>query len=241
MEFEIKCAGDSAAVVIFGDKISPEINQKVCLFQAALERDPIEGVTETVPAYCSLMVCYNPEIILWEEMYRRLSYVGTGLISGGFSPGRLWEIPVWYGGEAGPDLSAVAQFHGLSPEEVIQIHTSRDYLVYMLGFLPGFPYLGGMDQRIAAPRLDTPRVSIPVGSVGIAGAQTGVYPIASSGGWRLIGRTPIRFYDPERSQPFLAQAGDHIRFYEIDRRTFLKMEEQTNHLLCQRRGEQEAL
>ena len=120
----------------------------------------------------------------------------------------------------GPDLEFVAQHAGKTPEEVVDIHTSADYLIYMLGFTPGFAYLGGMSGEIAAPRLETPRVKIPAGSVGIAGSQTGVYPIDSPGGWQLIGRTPVRMYDPEREPPILPQAGQYIRFYPIDRAEF---------------------
>ena len=132
----------------------------------------------------------------------------------------MLEIPVLYGGEMGPDLEFVAQHAGKTPEEVVGIHTSADYLIYMLGFTPGFAYLGGMSGEIAAPRLETPRVKIPAGSVGIAGSQTGVYPIDSPGGWQLIGRTPVRMYDPEREPPILPQAGQYIRFYPIDRAEF---------------------
>ena len=124
-------------------------------------------------------------------------------------------IPVCYDGEFAPDMEDVCAHTGLQREQVIRLHTSRDYLIYMLGFLPGFPYLGGMDERIEAPRLETPRTLIPAGAVGIGGKQTGIYPLASPGGWRLIGRTPIKVYDPDREEPILYKSGDYIRFYPI--------------------------
>ena len=128
---------------------------------------------------------------------------------------RVLEIPCCYGGAYGEDLAGLAELTGLSEQEIVAIHSGREYRVYMLGFLPGFVYLGGMDERIAAPRLSSPRVSIPAGSVGIGGSQTGVYPMASPGGWRLIGMTPVAFYDPGREKPVLCEAGDYIRFVPI--------------------------
>ena len=136
---------------------------------------------------------------------------------------RVFEIPVCYGGEYGPDLGIIAKNAGLSEREVIDIHTSCDYLIYMLGFLPGFCYLGGLDERIHTPRLKTPRLKIPAGSVGIGGSQTGIYPMESPGGWNLMGMTPVRTYDPERDVPILVQAGDYIRFVEIDEAEFSRI------------------
>ena len=130
-------------------------------------------------------------------------------------PSPVLEIPVLYGGEMGPDLPFVAEHAGLSEEEVIRIHSSTEYLIYMLGFTPGFTYLGGMSEKIATPRLKQPRVKIPAGSVGIAGTQTGVYPIDSPGGWQLIGRTPVKMYDPDRETPILPEAGQYIKFYPV--------------------------
>ena len=126
---------------------------------------------------------------------------------------KVYEIPVCYGGEYGPDLENIAEHAGLSVEEVIKIHSSRDYLIYMLGFLPGFCYLGGLDERIHTPRLANPRIKISAGSVGIGGSQTGIYPLDSPGGWQLMGMTPVKTYDPEREVPILVEAGDYIRLY----------------------------
>ena len=137
----------------------------------------------------------------------------------------MFEIPVCYGGEYGPDIQNIADHAGLSVEEVIQIHTSRDYLIYMLGFLPGFTYLGGLDERIHTPRLANPRIRIPAGSVGIGGSQTGIYPMDSPGGWQLMGMTPVKTYDPDREVPILVEAGDYIRFVAIDEDEFHRIKE----------------
>ena len=134
------------------------------------------------------------------------------------------EIPVLYGGEYGPDLNYVAEYNHLTPEEVVRIHTSAEYLIYMLGFTPGFSYMGGMDERIATPRLESPRVLIPAGSVGIAGKQTGIYPIDSPGGWQLIGRTPVKLYDAHRDNPILLDAGLHVKFIPVDKSEFQRIE-----------------
>nr|WP_010647976.1 5-oxoprolinase subunit PxpB [Oceanobacillus massiliensis] len=130
------------------------------------------------------------------------------------------HIPVLYGGESGPELTAVASLNGMTEEEVIAIHSGTDYLIYMMGFIPGFPYLGGMSKRIAAPRLSKPRSEIPAGSVGIAGEQTGIYPLKSPGGWQIIGQTPVKTYDAARQPPILLQAGNYIRFNAIDAEEF---------------------
>ena len=157
-------------------------------------------------------------------------------------PSDVLEIPVLYGGEAGPDLEFVAQHAGKTPEEVIRIHSAPEYLIYMLGFTPGFTYLGGMSEEIAAPRLTAPRVKIPAGSVGIAGAQTGVYPIDSPGGWQLIGRTPVRMYDPDRETPILPQAGQYIHFYPIDQAEYdrIAAQEAAGGYVCRRHHREEA-
>ncbi len=209
-------SGDTALTVEFGREISEAVNTRIRAFRIALEQSGIPGIVETVPAYCSLMVHYDPGVIPYDALVRELRGLTGRLDRIPIPPSEVLEIPVLYGGEAGPDLGFVAQHAGKTEAEVVRIHTSADYLIYMLGFTPGFTYLGGMSGEIAAPRLETPRLSIPAGSVGIAGTQTGVYPIESPGGWRLIGRTPVRMYDPSRAVPILPKAGEYIRFRSID-------------------------
>lgn len=216
-EVRFLLTGDTSLTVEFGNEISEAINAKIRAFNIALQNSRIPGIVETVPTYRSLMVHYDPSVILYDPLVEQLKGLMGQLDQIQIPPSEVLEIPVLYGGEEGPDLGFVAQNAGKTPEEVIQIHTSAEYLIYMLGFTPGFTYLGGMSEEIATPRLKTPRVKIPAGSVGIAGAQTGVYPIDSPGGWQLIGRTPVRMYDPDRQTPILPQAGQYIKFYPIDK------------------------
>lgn len=207
--------GDSSVSVEFGNEISEAVNRRVRAYRLALEKAGIPGITETVPTYRSLMIHYDPFVIPYGALQEKLEALLAQTDQVGIPAGLVLEIPVLYGGEAGPDLAFVAAHAGLSEEEVIRIHSSAEYLIYMLGFTPGFTYLGGMDERIAAPRLTEPRVRIPAGSVGIAGTQTGIYPVDSPGGWQLIGRTPVRMYDPARDKPILPEAGQYIRFFPV--------------------------
>ena len=208
--------GDSALSVEFGNEISPSINARVQALRIAIEQHPIPGVVETVPSYRALMVCYQPKRIGYERLVSRLKDMLDRLDRIVIPPSEVLEIPVLYGGEMGPDLEFVAQHAGKTEAEVVEIHSAPEYLIYMLGFAPGFTYLGGMNQSIATPRLETPRICIPAGSVGIAGSQTGIYPVDSPGGWQLIGRTPVCLYNPDRAVPILPQAGQYIKFYPID-------------------------
>ena len=208
-------AGDSSVSVEFGNEISPEINRQIRAFKIAVEKSGIPGIVETVPTFRSLMVTYDPSEISFEQLKKELSGISVEESAGQETSHHVVEIPVCYGGSYGEDLKDVAAHAGLTEEEVIRLHSSVDYNIYMLGFLPGFPYLGGLDPKLFTPRLDNPRTKIPEGSVGIGGEQTGIYPLESPGGWRLIGRTPLKLYDPDREQPFLYQAGDYIRFVPI--------------------------
>jgi len=170
-----------------------------------------------------VLVCYDPLITDYDLLSSRLEKLSKTVAPGKKSGGRLVEIPVCYGGESGPDLSFVAEHAGRKEREVIYIHSSRDYRIYMLGFLPGFPYLGGLDKRIHTPRLTAPRTKIPAGSVGIGGEQTGIYPMESPGGWQLIGRTPLKLFDVNGAEPPLYEAGDTIRFIPITSEEYHKI------------------
>jgi KipI family sensor histidine kinase inhibitor len=208
-------AGDAAVLVKFGEGIDPAINRLVHALARRLESVPLTGMGEAVPAYASLLVHYDPAVLNEADLLGHLEVQAGGLEVEMMAPSRLVEIPTLYGGEYGPDLDDLASLHGLATDEVVRIHSAADYLVYMMGFSPGFAYLGGLDPAIATPRLPTPRARVPGGSVGIAGSQTGVYPAASPGGWRLIGWTPLKLFNPDREPPALLAAGDRVRFVPI--------------------------
>lgn len=214
--------GDQAIVVEFGDTISPEINDRVYELLRRVEAAGDSHVTELVPTYRSLLVQYDAESVSFDEMREILAPMLEPAETAGHEAGTrtVFELPVAYGGEHGPDLEAVASHTGLSPEQIIEIHSSTAYRVFMLGFAPGFPYLGGMDPAIACPRLKTPRTRVPAGSVGIAESQTGVYPNQSPGGWQLIGRTPVRLFDPTADPPAVILPGSFVRFVPIDQAEF---------------------
>lgn len=221
-------AGDSSIDVEFGNSISPEINRDIRAFNIAVKKSGIPGIIETIPTYRSLLVQYDPETIRFHALTEQFDKLMGSLDSIEIPPPTVIEIPVLYGGEEGPDLANVAEHNGISTDDVIRIHTGRDYLIYMLGFVAGFPYLGGMDKSIATPRLKSPRVRIPGGSVGIAGEQTGIYPIDSPGGWQLIGRTPLKLYEAEREKPVLLEAGQYIRFRAVDRAEYDAIQKQVD-------------
>ena len=208
-------AGDAAVTIELGDTISPETNRKVRTLFLSIEAQRIPGVTDLVPTYRSILVYYDPLRLPLADLEDRLRDLEEHLGETSTEPPRVVELPTLYGGEHGTDLEHVAEHNGLTTGEVINIHSGTDYLVYMMGFTPGFPYLGGMSDRIATPRLETPRTAIPAGSVGIAENQTGVYPIESPGGWQLIGRTPVQLFDPRHDPPVLVEAGDYVRFVPV--------------------------
>jgi KipI family sensor histidine kinase inhibitor len=205
-------AGDAALVVEFGDEIDPKINRRVHALACALAENPLPGLGEAVPSYRSLLVHYDPLRLSHVEIESFVSEALQRCEGAPLPEPRLVEIPTVYGGEHGPDIDFVAEHNSLSIEEVIGLHSKAAYTVYMLGFTPGFPYLGGLPDALATPRLETPRQRVPAGSVGIAGAQTGVYPLPTPGGWRLIGWTPMALFDPARKPPALLQPGDQVRF-----------------------------
>jgi KipI family sensor histidine kinase inhibitor len=204
--------GDSALLVHFGDDIDLATNLRVHALDARLQQNHPHGVIETVPAYATLLVHYDPLLLTCAQVTDWLrAEIARTEEAASRKPRRL-EVPVRYGGEDGPDLPFVASFHHVTAAEIIRLHIGRDYTVFMMGFTPGFPYMGKLDDAIATPRLDTPRTRVRAGSVGIAGAQTGIYPIDSPGGWRLIGRTSLRLFDFAADEPFLFAPGDTVRF-----------------------------
>ena len=240
-EIRFLMAGDSALVAEFGNAISPAINARIRAFNIALEQAKLPGILELLPTYRSVMIQYDPMVIGTDALKAKLSAIAKNLDSIAIPPASVVELPVLYGGEMGPDLAFVAEHAGITPDEVIKLHTEPEYLIYMLGFTPGFTYLGGMDESIATPRLKQPRVKIPAGSVGIAGSQTGVYPIDSPGGWQLIGRTPVRMYDPNRAEPILPKAGEYIKFYAITQEEFdeIARQEAAGTYVCKRHPRKE--
>ena len=225
MDYPILPCGDCAVTVQVGYEISEETNRKVVSLMRALAEAAIPGLRELVPSYSAVCVHYDPEQISYDQLLERVNDLEIKELSSESASQKIVEIPVCYGGEYGPDLAFVAEHNGLSPEEVIAIHSGGTYLVYMLGFLPGFAYMGGMDERIATPRLTSPRARIPAGSVGIAGGQTGIYPLASPGGWQLIGRTPVKMFAMEgETGRFALSAGDWVKFVPITEEQYREME-----------------
>ena len=224
-DIRILTAGDSSILIEFGKEISPEINQKIAATVQLIKDQQIEGVVDVIPAFCSLLINYDPRVVLYDQICERMKGLANMDAKTGAGSKRIFEIPVCYGGKYGPDIDTIADNAGLSVEEVIKIHSSKDYLIYMLGFLPGFCYLGGLDERIHTPRLANPRIKIPAGSVGIGGSQTGIYPLDSPGGWQLMGMTPVKTYNPARETPILVQAGDYIRFVSISEQEYARIKE----------------
>ena len=224
-KIKILTAGDSSLLVEFGKEISPDINRRIAATIQLMREQNIEGVVDVIPAFCSLLINYDPRVVRYDQMKKRIEGLVSVDVRTGNQAKKIYEIPVLYGGEYGPDLPHIAEHAGLSQEEVIQIHSSADYLIYMLGFLPGFCYLGGLDERIHTPRLANPRLKFPAGSVGIGGSQTGIYPLDSPGGWQLMGMTPVKTYDPNREVPILVQAGEYIRFVPIDEAEYKRIQE----------------
>lgn len=238
MERAVRLApsGDLALVASFGNEISEVLNIEVRSLMLALEKSNVEGIVEMTPTYCSLMIHYDPLRIGYQALCEKVLETLDVLDEIELPQPRVIEIPTLYGGEVGPDLEYVAKHNGLTAEQVVEIHVSGTYRIYMLGFTPGFPYLGGMDKRIATPRLQTPRTKIIGGSVGIAGAQTGIYPIDSPGGWQIIGRTPVALYDPLLEVPILLKTGEYIRFVQIDQDTFDRLSSERIRGTAERRA-----
>ena len=212
--------GDRGLLLEFGDEISLEINEKVRRMALTLQAVAIEGIIETIPTYRSLLILYNPLILSIEDLKKRLEGMEEGLGQSPFPEPKLTRIPVVYGGTYGPDLDYVAKFCQITPKEVVRSHCSKPYHIYMIGFMPGYPYMGELPEGLITPRLKTPRLSVPTGSVAIAQRQTGIYPMESPGGWQIIGQTPVQLFDPEKEHPVLLQMGDLVQFYPITEKEF---------------------
>ncbi|WP_174612933.1 5-oxoprolinase subunit PxpB [Virgibacillus ihumii] len=223
MEYTVSPLGDKAIVMEFGEDMSDEIQKQIRTVSACLDDHPLTGMVEYIPAYTTITIFYNVMEVLrnstgtnaYHMMLGEIEKMVSRLPENPDTESNIVEIPVCYGGEFGPDLEVVAHENNLTEQEVIDIHVNGDYTVYMIGFAPGFPFIGGMSKQIATPRKDSPRLHIPAGSVGIAGSQTGVYPIETPGGWQLIGRTPVKLFRPDEEVPILLKAGDSIRFFPI--------------------------
>lgn len=209
-------------LVYLGEEIGLPAHQRVLKLLRLLEKKPPAWLRNVQPAYCSLMVAFDSCLTDHAEVETTLRKYQERAEAMHATEPKTVEIPVCYGGEFGPDLEEVARIHGLKAEEVVQLHSSRTYHAYFLGFAPGFAYLGDVAEEIATPRLETPRKQLPAGSVGIAGRQTAVYPFATPGGWRLLGRTPVRFFRTDRKPMPLVSIGDQVRFRPISREEFLK-------------------
>ena len=216
LPFTVCPVGDTGLLASFEQRISQSVGAAVAALNTRVAAAAIPGVVETVPAFTTLLIFYDPLVTEYDAVADAVQKLAQAPGSDtAAEEGRLVEIPVCYGGTFGPDLPFVAEHAGLTEKEVMELHAGREYRIYMLGFLPGFPYLGGL----VTPRLASPRTAIPAGSVGIGGEQTGVYPIASPGGWQLIGRTPLKLFDPSAGRlPYAA--GDRIRFCPITQDEF---------------------
>lgn len=212
--------GDRGLLLELGDEIGSEVNEKVRRMTLAIQAESIEGIVEIVPTYRSLLILYNSLILSFVGLKKRLERIEKGLQQTPFPEPKLTQIPALYGGSYGPDLEEVAKYHQISPEEVIQLHCSKPYFIYMIGFMPGFPYMGELPEALITSRLKTPRLSVPAGSVAIAQRQTGIYPMESPGGWQIIGRTPVKLFNPEREPPALLQMGNLVQFFPISEKEF---------------------
>ena len=221
MKPTISPVGDCAISIDFGQAIDPKINRQIRQVIEQIKLLQLDGIIELVPTYCALLVQYDAMVYTYSDICRILDPILQESVTDSvIERVMIVEIPTVYGGEFGPDLGFIASHNHISEDEVVSIHSGTDYLVYMLGFIPGFTYLGGMDLRIATPRLSSPRTLIPAGSVGIAGEQTGTYPSDSPGGWQIIGRTPVTMYDMSKAQAALLKAGDYVRYVPIDESEF---------------------
>lgn len=227
MEIEVLPAGDTAIQITYNLPVTEKLHRRIQETSKALNELDFRGIVEIVPSFKTITVYYDPLSTSYSDVFKDV-LVTCEKMNGEHSASskQIITIPTCYGSTFGEDLEHVASIHNLTEEEVIKLHSSANYLVYMIGFLPGFPYLKGLRDELKTPRLATPRLKVPQGAVGIGGDQTGIYPLESPGGWNLIGRTPIRLFDPTKTSPFLLKAGDTIRFTPISRDEFYEIEAQ---------------
>lgn len=233
--FKTYYLSEKAITLEFGNEINKDTSFKLNGFHAILKNFPFEGLLAVVPAYTTLSIFYDPVKVISSkslsglDCFERISNYLVEIESKDqeteFAEGEMITIPVFYGGENGPDLQAVAEHTKLSPEEIIRLHSSATYRVYMIGFTPGFAYLGGMPEQLATPRKTTPARAVSAGSVGIAGVQTGIYPLTSPGGWQIIGQTPLKLFDVSRSSPTLVRAGDRVKFSPVSLEEFTHLKQ----------------
>lgn len=207
--------GDSCLSIQFDAAIDPMVNARCIALAKSIEGLAVRGIRDVVPTYHAVTVHFDPIATDRPALSDALGRLAATTPPAADAESQTLEIPVSYGGDAGPDLAAVAAFANCSEAEVVRLHTQTVYRVYMLGFLPGFSYMGSVDPRIAMPRLETPRMRVAAGSIGIAGLQTGIYPCDSPGGWRVIGRTSVKLFDAARAEPCLLKAGDHVKFVAL--------------------------
>ena len=217
--------GDNGLLVEFGGSIDPAVNARIRGMTIQLEQNLPPGVNELIPTYCALTLIYDSDITSPDSLIPLLLSIHTDLHAHSLPPPQITELPVCYHPSLGPDIGHVARSNLLTPKEVVKIHTEPLYLIYMIGFAPGFPYLGGLPEALHTPRLDTPRTHVPAGSVGIANNQTGIYPLASPGGWQIIGQCPVKLFNPSRTSPVLLRAGDRLKFMAISLNEFQRIKE----------------
>jgi len=224
---EIIWLSEQALIVRFGHSILPEVNNLVMALAQSLQQRPQKGIREWTPSYTELLIAYQPATISFQKI-RKILLKRAAAAELQAPESRLLDLPVCYSGQYAPDLSAVARHCRISEDELIRRHSLETYRVYMLGFSPGFCYLGGLDQTLFTPRLKEPRLKVPAGSVGIADQQTGIYSMESPGGWRIIGRCPLPLFSPHKPPFFLINAGDRIQFREINATEFIRIEKESS-------------
>ncbi|RIJ89154.1 MAG: allophanate hydrolase [Candidatus Brocadia sp.] len=229
MAIEIVPLGDLAIRVCFGTAISEEVHREVQQFLRNFEAKALEGVVECVPAYTTVVIYYLPAKISYKQLVENVQTIYLSLKKTPEIEKLVYTIPVYYGGETGPDLSFIASCNQISEQKVIQIHANKEYLIYMMGFMPGFPYLGGLSKKIHAPRLESPRARVAAGSVGIGGEQTGIYPAEVPSGWRIIGVTPIALFHLENDPPALLSTGNYVKFVPIEFEEFRAIKADKNY------------